>query len=469
MISTSLTYNGYSIPKKDNEQLISSLKEELTVSPYNGFDSDDRKVYSLFRENDKKLYVPKNFGLSKFGIPQRDLLLNTGIDCPRLHFNGSLRDEQKHPVNSFLDAAYNPLKRGGIISVPCAGGKTVMALYIACQIKKKTLFVVHKDFLGTQFQERASQFVPTASIGIIKQNKVDVEDKDFVIASLQSLAMREYDLSIFQQFGLVIIDECHHTSAEVFSKALIKICAPIMMGLSATLNRKDGLRKVFEWFLGKPVFKPNNKPLDSDLLVNMINYYDDNSDYNQVKKLWNGKINLVSMLNNICSYEPRNVFISNIINDILFNENERQILVLSERRSQLSSLEKLLHNFTIGYYIGGLSREQLKISETKQIILATYHMASEGMDIPSLNTLILASPISSIEQSIGRIQRQRPENRQFQPLCIDIVDNFSVFLSRSKTRLNFYKLKKYTIKGEKKEPKEIKYNYIEEEDVDTNL
>jgi superfamily II DNA or RNA helicase len=70
--------------------------------------------------------------------------------------------------------------------------------------------------------------------------------------------MRDYDPEIFKEFGLVIFDECHHISSEDFSRALQKMNIPITLGLSATLNRIDGLRKVFEWYLGKSVYRHKN-------------------------------------------------------------------------------------------------------------------------------------------------------------------------------------------------------------------
>lgn len=468
-LKKSLTHNGYSIYKSGcNEDIIKEIKNELTVTP-KVFDSMiPTKSYSLYRENENKIYMPRFYGLNKFGMPERDLLhLDNLDDCSRLIFVGELRDSQREPVDAFMKAAFDPLRRGGIISIPCAGGKTVIALYLACQIKKKTLFVIHKDFLGNQFKERAAQFVPTARIGIIKQKKVDVDNKDMVVASLQSLAMRDYDDAIFKQFGLVIIDECHHTSAEVFSRALLKISAPIMLGLSATLNRKDGLRKVFEWYLGKPVLKVKKKPLDTDLTIKQIQYYSHDEEYNEIKKLWNGKINAVAMLNNICNYQPRNEMIFDNIKQIFQEEPERQMIILSERKNQLSSLEQLFNDNNIydyGYYVGGMSRDALKSSETKKIILATYQMASEGMDIPTLNTLFMASPISDIEQSIGRIQRQRPEDRKYTPLVIDIVDRLPMFVKRANVRVRFYQSKNYNILENEKqetEPDDKEYEFLD--------
>ena len=95
-----------------------------------------------------------------------------------------------------------------------------MGLYLACHYKVKTLIIVHKTFLLNQWIERIEQFTD-AKIGIIQQNKIDVEDKDIVVGMLQSIAKDKYDSDIFQDFGMVIFDEAHHAPSEYFSKALL--------------------------------------------------------------------------------------------------------------------------------------------------------------------------------------------------------------------------------------------------------
>ena len=102
--------------------------------------------------------------------------------------------------------------------------------------------------------------------------------------------------------------------------------------------------------------------------------------------------------------------------------------------------------YETGYYIGGLSQNILDISSKKQIILATYQMAAEGMNIPTLNTVIFASPISDIQQAIGRILREKPNERKYIPLCIDIWDQFSLFINKGFTRIKYYKKNNYNIK-----------------------
>ena len=136
----------------------------------------------------------------------------------------------------------------------CGFGKTVLALKVIAELKKKTLVIVHKSFLMDQWQERIKQFLPTARVGIIQGETIDTEDKDIVLGMLQSISMKEYPHSLFQEFGLTILDEVHHLSAEVFSRALFKIVTQYMLGLSATMKRKDGLTHVFKMFLGDVIY-----------------------------------------------------------------------------------------------------------------------------------------------------------------------------------------------------------------------
>jgi superfamily II DNA or RNA helicase len=334
------------------------------------------------------------------------------------------------------------------------------------------MFVSHKDFLNQQFIETVKQFVPSATIGMIKQKKVDVEGKDFVVASLQSLAMRDYDINIFKEFGLVIIDEVHHLGAEVFCRAFQKLNVSKILGLSATLNRKDGMRKVFEYYIGKSVYKLVKKD-EVHVNVEIHKYFDPSVEYSRNLLLWNGKPNNTGMISNICSFVPRNNYIIDVLKRVLKEEPDRKVLILSERRNQLTALEELIDVFNIsddvGYYVGGMSQKTLDDSAKKNIIMATYQMAAEGMNIPSLNTVIFASPISDIQQSVGRILREKPSERKYVPLIIDIWDEFSIFTRKGYTRIKYYKNNNYTMKNyidncivDKKEP-ETKFKFIDDD------
>ena len=474
--ATILSNKGYGIVKEGNEELVEYLKAYLTVKPRvnpGAPGMGEAKAFPVYRENSTRLYLPRALGLEWFGAPKKDALKD-GPDCPRLVFHGSLRPEQQAPVNAFLAATRDPTRYGGIISVGCGFGKTVLGLYIAAQLKKKTLIICHKEFLINQWRERIAQYLPTAKVGLIKAKVVDVEDKDLVLASLQSISMKEYPPELFQQFSTVISDECHHISAEVFSQALPKITCRYMLGLSATLERKDGLRKVFEWFLGRPVFQLK-KRADIDMEVQMIRYYDPHPDFGRERVFWNGKKNVPQMINAICAYEPRNNMILDALTEVLLREPERRVLILSDRRNHLVTLDKMIKQRNMGstgFYVGGMKEEQLKESESKKIILATLSMVSEGFDVPALNTLVLASPVSSIEQPSGRIQRQKPSERTHIPYTIDVWDTFSIFIGQGKRRLEFYKKQGYKVHGvcdddddeDKKEKKPVEF-IADEDDV----
>ena len=147
----------------------------------------------------------------------------------------------------------------------------------------------------------------------------------------------------------------------------------------------------------------------------------------------------------------------------------RKVLILSDRRAHLDMmLENLLEQgIPSGLYVGGMKPFDLHESQEKDVILGTFSMASEGMDIPKLNTIILASPKSDVVQSVGRIMREKANVRKFHPLIIDINDthpNFQTFKRQCIKRINFYKQQKYKIMIHKqdgtieeyKKPKKVK-------------
>jgi superfamily II DNA or RNA helicase len=125
------------------------------------------------------------------------------------------------------------------------------------------------------------------------------------------------------------------------------------------------------------------------------------------------------------------------------------MIVLSDRRAHLENLGKMLstHGIECGYYFGGMKQEDLKISETKQVILGTFCMVSEGFDCKSLDTLVIASPKSDVVQSVGRILREEVAKRRHTPLVIDVIDQFSIFERQANKRVQYYKKQKYNISG----------------------
>ena len=176
-----------------------------------------------------------------------------------------------------------------------------MALYLIGQLKRKTIIIIHKEFLLNQWIKRIEEFLPEARIGIIQASKVDYKNKDIVIGMLQSLSSKEYDIEeVFGDFGFTVVDECHHIAAEVFSRSLPKVNSYYSLGLSATPKRADGLSHVFEAYLGPMLYKVNKRD-DKLVRVNVIRYRDDNPEYNKEELSSYGKVCIPRMINNIVS------------------------------------------------------------------------------------------------------------------------------------------------------------------------
>ena len=438
---TSLSNHGYKIKKKDYDpKIIKECKDDLTVKPFttSDFGTKTETKFSLFLESPGSLYIPRFYGQDKFGKPSK-VKLEDGDDIS-VSFNGSLRKEQEPIVDLYMKAAEE--KGGGLISLKCGGGKTVLSLWIISLLKKKTIVVVHKDFLMTQWRDRILQFLPDARIGKIQQNTIDIENKDIVLAMVQSLSMKEYEPDTFSSFGLAIFDECHHLGAEVFSKCMAKVASKYMLGLSATPKRKDGLSKVFEWYIGDIVYLQKKKNEDY-AEVQLIDC--DFSDQVYCKEELNFRKDpcMPKMINNICEYLPRTEMIIELT--LKYRKEGRNILILTDRRGHLELIHKLLDGQSRGFYVGGMKPDQLRESQEKDIILATFSMAAEGMDIPKLDTVILASPKSDVEQSVGRVFRKKACDREFHPLIIDLQDDFSMFQKQCGKRLTLYKKMNFTI------------------------
>ena len=417
-----LTRSGYIVNNPPPE-----LKKELTVR---AIVNDDfgfpPPPFKVFRPTKNGICVPRYYGISKLGEPNEDK--RPEPTRTRVKFHGTLRDatHQNAALAAAIDAGH------GVLSLPCGFGKTTVSLAIACKLGYRTMIVVHKEFLANQWEERIKQFCPGATIGRVQQNKKDVEC-DFVIAMLQSLSLKEYTFGDFDSIGTLIVDEAHHICAKVFSQSLFKMCPKHIFGLSATPNRKDGLTKVLHWFMG-PTFFAVERENQQDVEVFPIEFecqrFRDPPPCTRF-----GKLSLSTMITELTENRERNSMLVGLISRIA--KSTRQILVLSDRRQHCMMLHQCFPKRS-GLYMGGMKEADLAESSTKKIIFATFSQAHEGLDIPSLDTVILATPKSDIVQSIGRIMRET-KGKKNNPNIYDIFDQWSVCHAMYNKRLRVYK------------------------------
>jgi len=168
--------------------------------------------------------LERRLGIRVLGPPETDKLNTQQFErCERLVFKGTMRPDQLAPANAMFDALDKI--GGGVISLQCGGGKTCIGIYVSCDRKLPTAVVCHTTAMMKQYanslvcgcsygvtgrwQERIQQFCPTARIGVVQQAKADIEDKDFVIMSVKTVALREYPKGCFDRIGMVIWDEIH--------------------------------------------------------------------------------------------------------------------------------------------------------------------------------------------------------------------------------------------------------------------
>jgi superfamily II DNA or RNA helicase len=376
-----LTRNGLVIPTNKE------IKKQLTVQAIpNGFIGVRSPSFKVYREDRDRICIPQYF----CSDVQKDIRSEpASITCD---FRGTLRDYQVEAVDKFFQTP-----TGGVLSLGCGLGKTCTALAIAARLGLRTMVVVHKEFLADQWRDRIRQFLPGASIGLVQGPIIDTE-KDIIIGMIQTLCQRDFEPATFDKIGFLVVDEAHHIGAPAFSQCMFRLCTRYTLGLTATPERLDGLTRLLYWFLGPEFYRleisqkatvyPHTFKIDStEQLVGMITEFIDNDERNQ------------------------------LILKIVAGCQGRKVLVLSDRRAHCEWLHKNIKYSSL--YMGGMSREELERSEKSDVIIGTFSQAHEGLDIPDLDTLILATPKSSVKQAVGRILRGKSRNP---PVIHDIRD-----------------------------------------------
>lgn len=450
-----LTKRGYVIMKDDfEEDELNKLRDKLMIKPIENPDykfDDKITLIKVFQENANKLYLPKMWAIDNLGKPKIDKT-PPGID---IEFKSLIKLRDYQEIASTI--CINELKKkgGGVLSLPCGRGKTIVALHIAAQLGKKVLIIVHKDFLVQQWldhilgndDKKVDAKFKDSSVGIIKGNIFDIVDKQFVIATIQSISMKNFPLEAFDSFGLVILDEAHLVPCKVFSKALQKVNSTYMLALTATPRRKDGLFKILKMYVGDIMYKENPIKVH-EVAVRRYLFKSNDQDYceNIVTHMRSRTIvNRSKMIENVVTCIARNRIITKTI-AWLFEKGYKKILILSERIAHLELMKDIFDSYEsnkkCSFYTGKVKKSLLPEAEKADCIFGTYSMAAVGMDIPDLDAMILASPMSDIEQAVGRILRKKSD---YDKLVIDIVDNFSIFTGQARKRMQFYKKKKYNV------------------------
>jgi hypothetical protein len=368
---------------------------------------------------------------------------------------------------------------------------TATSLEFARRVGRKTLIIVHKEFFLKQWKNRIKKFMPDAKVGIIRQNKCEFEDCDFVIAMLQSLVRdkdsHRYPERIYKsEFGIVISDECHRIAASSWSSVLPRFNAAWRVGLTATPRRKDGAQDVFFNHISDVTYSAKTKAQVPGLRVLKT--------YSCLKPIRRGNYYVsVDNLNSaqILTQLGKDQFRAKDIVDqlVLAVQNGRKIIVVSERLYHLKLMSDMLMNslfdldlpfeptidFCTGEWFSGEVWEESNSrhkkgdpkmvkrteadfdkAERANVIFATKQSIEEGFDVEALDVLVLSMPMGDIEQIVGRARRWCYQDKEKcehycpwrvgnckekpKPIIVDVVDeNIPQLLPKWRRRQKFYR------------------------------
>lgn len=431
------------LPKRDlTFSQLHMLKKNLTVVPRKMVQqAEESKPVYLFNETATHLGIPREY-FNDNRKPTHKVVMNTTLGnaaraAPMGRFTGILRAEQQMAIDT-VHAALLGGRMGGILRAAPGFGKTVCATALMAVLDVPTIVLVHKEFLMNQWLERIAMFLPDAKVGRAQQDECDYEGKSIVLGMIQSVGSGRYPQAFYDHFGLVIPDECHHIGAQTFSQAPPRFRARYRVGLSATPRRKDGCENVFLYQLGPVLFTSKEQRLKF-----------------KVKRVWT-KFKLIKtdkfnpslmprtlVVTFLCASEFRNrLIVEQLIQAV---QSGRKVIVLSERLKHLQKLNQYLEEMwpdgskipEVGFYVGGKKEDELETARTAPIVFATVQFASEGLDIPELDTLFLTTPISDVEQAVGRILRPHQDKKE--PIVVDFRDDAVPILEKQgKKRDDYY-------------------------------
>lgn len=414
------------------------------------------RIISCFEEDDRFLILPRGCMEKIKDVCEKSnvkLIIKdkreqgTKVDYK---FNGKLNRKQEKAMNDLIS------HETGVLCATTGFGKTVIGAKIISELKTNTLVIVNRNNLLEQWKERLSYFldINKKEIGQCGASKENLNGK-LDVASFQSLFKKDNLEELIKNYGLVIVDECHHVAAFSFEKVLKAIRSKYVYGLTATPTRKDGWHKIIYMQCGDIRVRVSNKELKQNkemehtVIVKKTNYKYIPSDEQD-------KILISEILNDMCQNVFRN---SMIIEDIKKSvEDGRTPIVLTERVEHLKILKEGLDelNIPIVIYKGNMCKKKTKeihdiIKEADEnnkprIILATSSSIGEGFDDSRLDTLFLTMPVSwkgRIIQYVGRLHREHEDKEKV--IVYDYLDNMKILEKMYNRRLKGYKIAGYEI------------------------
>lgn len=356
-----------------------------------------------------------------------------------------LRDYQKQAVNAALSSRWHQ----GVLVAPCGAGKTEIGIALVAALKRPALWITHTLDLAEQAKERA-----VLRLGLSEQEVAIVSGRSkrlgtkLTIATVQSLYHMEMD-ELASRIGTVIVDECHHVvnnpeQASIFSAVLKCLPARYRFGLTASDERSDGLSETIFQVLGPRIIAIQPEQLEQITLVPTLEQV--KTPFVYTPRANEQPIDYTRLVRHMANAPERMKVLESVLDRAVTEGSSWLVLAAS------LDLLRQLHQYALDLglsaeFVCGATKKadrsaalkRMKLGSSR-ILFATYQLAKEGLDIPRLDRLVLATPTRNkviLQQSIGRIQRPSPGKTQ--AAVIDIVDEKTPqLLAQFKQRRTLY-------------------------------
>lgn len=382
-----------------------------------------------------------------------DIILRYGNDAIRYEYPEIRSVDYGNTVElyDYQELAVNALAKsqGGVLQSKAGSGKTQMGIALIAKLGCKALWLTHTKDLLKQSEDRAAQYFDRSLFGEITEGKVNI-GKGITFATVQTLATQNLNL-YRDSFDCIIVDECHRvagtpTAATQFGKVIGSLNARYKYGLSATVHRADGLIIEMFSYLGNIAYTVPDEAVADKVMTVWINRRDTGVHISPECLDTDGTLLYTNLISYLASSTRRNFFIAND----LANNSDHYNLILSDRISHLQYLMSLLPAEMCVMVDGSMTSKKAKAEReraiedmrkgNKRYLFATYKLAKEGLDIPRLDRLYLATPqkdYAIIVQSVGRIQRTFEGKSD--PICYDYVDSIEYLARAYKKRCSHYR------------------------------
>lgn len=470
------TKNKQVIKSKSKNHLIITIKEQICISKTNL----PRVLINYLRDNlnfvNSEFLIKKRMGISVYGVERYFKLIETSGDnfaiprgflsslinfldendikfklvdernkCKDIKFNSSCKlfGYQKKAVKDML------ISENGILVAPSGAGKTIMGIDLISKLKQPVLILVHKKQIFDQWLDRIESFlnISRREIGQFCSNKKKMGSK-VTVAMIQTLVRMDDFSEIYNKnnYGLILVDECHHVPARMFRNVITKFNPYYLYGFTATPIRKNNDEKLIFIYLGDILHT-----IENDFRTQKLNSKKSKLETKVIIRNTEIDIPFEVKIDNFQTLSKIIVFDSNrnkqITNDIIKEVNKgSKCLVLTERKEHVEVLSYYLKGECEIITLTGDLTERQRAEKLKQvdsgdfqILIATGQLIGEGTDFPKLDYLFLVYPFSfegKLIQYIGRVQRGLSVGNSiydYRDIRIKYLEKFF------KKRLNYYK------------------------------